>query len=401
MRSAPGRTTPVTTSADGRRALVAAGFLRATATSLAGVLLGLWLAARRLAPGTVGLVIAAGLAGGALGTLVVTLGGGRLRPRAALLACGAASAAGAALLLLVASPWAIAAVAFLGMVNGMGRDRGPASAVEHALLPATVDAAGRTDAFAWYTALQDAGGALGSLGAAAFANALRAGLAVHALLLAAAATFYLRLPRTLGPPPAAALSPPSRRFLLRLCLLFGIDGLGGGFLTSALLTWFYAERFGVGAATLGPLFFASRLANVLSHFGAARLARRIGLVNTMVWTHLPSSLLLPAIAFAPTFALAAGCHLFRECLVEMDVPTRSSYAMARVHPEERTAVAGWTNLTRLASWAVGPALAGALMGSVALAAPLLVAATVKASYDLALWAAFRRLPPPEERARAG
>jgi len=364
--------------------------------------LGLWLAEQRLSPAAAGLAIGCGLAGTAAGALVVTLAGNRLPLRRALLGFGACSAIGAAALPLVgARPAALVAVAFLGMVNGMGRDRGPASVLEQSLLPATAPAAQRTRAFAWYTALQDGGSALGSLAALLFAANLSAGLVAHALLLAASAALYLRLPRqdpqALAPAASQPLSPPTRRFLVRLCLLFAVDGLGGGFLTTGLLTWFYAARFGVGAEALAPLFFASRLANVLSHFAAAWLSRRIGLVNTMVCTHLPSSLLLPAIAFAPSFALAAACQLVRECLVEMDVPTRTSYTLALVRPEERTAAAGWTNLTRLASWAVGPAIAGALMGSVALAAPLLAAAVVKIGYDLALWASFRRLPAPEER----
>lgn len=384
-----------------RRTLLAASFLRSLAISLAGVVLGLWLAEQRLSAAVAGLAIGCGLAGTAVGALVVTLAGNRLPLGRALLAFGACSAIGAAALPLVgARPAALVAVAFLGMVNGMGRDRGPASVLEQSLLPATVPAAQRTRAFAWYTALQDAGSALGSLAVLLFAANLSAGLVAHALLLAASAALYLRLPRgdsRAAASPATPLSPPTRRFLVRLCLLFAVDGLGGGFLTVGLLTWFYATRFGVGAAALAPLFFASRLANVLSHFAAAWLSRRIGLVNTMVWTHLPSSLLLPAIGFAPSFALAAVCHLLRECLVEMDVPTRTSYTLALVRPEERTAAAGWTNLTRLASWAVGPAIAGALMGSVALVAPLLAAAVVKIGYDLALWASFRRLPAPEER----
>ena len=389
---------PPTRASNTRHTLLAAGFLRAAATSLAGVVLGLWLAELRLSPAAAGLVVGAGLGGGALGVLLVTLFGARLSPRAALLAIGATAAVGAALLLVARAPLVLATVAFLGMVNGMGRDRGAASVLEQSLLPATTTPALRTRAFAWYTALQDTASALGSLAAALFAGALRGGLFVHAVLLAGSALLYLRLPRELPVPAGSSvsLSPQSRRFLLRLCLLFAVDGLGGGFLTTTLLTWFYAARFGAGAVLLGPLFFASRLANVLSHFAAVWLARRIGLVNTMVWTHLPSSLLLPAIALAPTFPLAAACHLLRECLVEMDVPTRTSYAMALVRPEERTAAAGWTNLTRLASWAAGPAIAGLLMGGVTLAAPLLVAAAVKASYDVALWVSFRRLPPPEE-----
>ena len=369
-------------------------------------MLGLWLAEQRLSPAAAALAIGCGLAGTAVGALVVTLAGNRLPLRRALLGFGVCSAIGAAALPLVGTrPAVLVAVAFLGMVNGMGRDRGPASVLEQSLLPATAPAAQRTRAFAWYTALQDAGSALGSLAALLFASNLSGGLVAHALLLAASAALYLRLPRqdtrASAPPASQSLSPPTRRFLVRLCLLFAVDGLGGGFLTTGLLTWFYATRFGVGAEALAPLFFASRLANVLSHFAAAWLSRRIGLVNTMVWTHLPSSLLLPAIAFAPTFALAAACHLLRECLVEMDVPTRTSYPLALVQPEERTAAAGWTNLTRLASWAVGPAIAGALMGSVALVAPLLAAAVVKIGYDLALWASFRKLPAPEERYSVG
>jgi MFS family permease len=390
----------LTGDAQTRRTLLAAGFLRSVAISLAGIVLGLWLAEQRLSAAAAGLVIGCGLAGTAVGALAVTLAGNRLPLRRALIAFGACSAVGAAVLPFAgARPSVLVAVAFLGMVNGMGRDRGPASVLEQSLLPAAAPPAERTRAFAWYTALQDAGSALGSLAALLFASTLSAGLVAHAVLLAGSAALYLRLPRQavpVPPLPVSRLSPGSRRFLLRLCLLFAVDGLGGGFLTTGLLTWFYATRFDVGATALAPLFFASRLANVLSHFGAAWLSRRIGLVNTMVWTHLPSSLLLPAIAFAPSFPLAAACHLLRECLVEMDVPTRTSYTFALVRPEERTAAAGWTSLTRLASWAMGPAIAGALMGSVALVAPLIAAAVVKIAYDLALWSSFRKLPPSEE-----
>ena len=178
-----------------RRALLVAGFLRAAATSLAGIGLGLWLADQGLSAGAAGLIVGAGLGGNALGALAVTLAGARLPVRAALLACGAATTAGAALLPLIGDrPALLAAVAFLGMVNGMGRDRGPAAALEQSLLPATTTPTGRTRAFAWYTALQDAGSAAGSLAALAFGSALGAGLLVHALLLATAATLYLRLP---------------------------------------------------------------------------------------------------------------------------------------------------------------------------------------------------------------
>ncbi|HYH46114.1 MAG TPA: MFS transporter [Thermoanaerobaculia bacterium] len=402
-----------------RRVVVTAAFLRAVATGMAGVLLGIYLAELGLTPATVGLVAGAGLAGAAAGALAVTLWGRRWESRRPLLVFGLLAAAGGALMALASHPLALAAAAFLGMVNGMGRDRGPASVLEQAMIPATTGPAGRTAALAWYTALQDVGHAVGSLAAglpvllaAAFAlgeeRSFRLAIGLYALLMATSTLLYLRLPARrseteivgsagIASPAPARLSPRSRRVVTRLSLLFALDGLGGGFLVTALLSYFFFERFGVGAAALGLLFFAGRAANVLSHFGAAWLARRIGLVNTMVWTHLPSSLLLVAVAFAPSFALAAALYLLRESLVEMDVPTRQSYVLAVVRPEERTTAAGVTNLVRLGTWALGPMLAGWMMGGLALAAPLLAGAGLKVVYDLLLYASFRRLRPPEEQ----
>jgi MFS family permease len=180
--------------------------------------------------------------------------------------------------------------------------------------------------------------------------------------------------------------------------LFAVDSLAGGFLTTALLSFFFYERFQVGEGTLGLLFFAARAANAGSHLAAAWLAKRIGLVNTMVFTHIPSSLLLATVAWAPSFPVAAALFLLREGLVEMDVPTRQSYVMAVVRPEERTRASGVTHLVRLCAWAVAPAFAGLLMRGTSLATPLLVGSGMKIAYDLLLFASFRRLRPPEERA---
>jgi MFS family permease len=189
--------------------------------------------------------------------------------------------------------------------------------------------------------------------------------------------------------------------LRRLCALFALDALGGGFFTTALLTFFFHQRFGVGAGTVGLLFFGARVANALSHLGAAWLARRIGLVNTMVFTHLPSSLLLVTVAYAPSFPVAAALFLLREGLVEMDVPTRQSYVMAVVRPEERTFASGLTALVRVGAWAVAPVLAGWLMQDVAFVTPLLVGAGLKILYDVLLYFSFRRLKPPEEQDATG
>jgi hypothetical protein len=179
--------------------------------------------------------------------------------------------------------------------------------------------------------------------------------------------------------------------------LFAIDSLAGGFLTTAMMSFFFFERFGVSEAVIATLFFGARLLNSVSHLGAAWLAKRIGLVNTMVFTHIPSSLLLVTVAFAPSFPVAAVLFLLREGLVEMDVPTRQSYVLAVVEPSERTVVSGITMLVRLAAWAVAPGFAGLLMTGNTMFLPLVIGAAMKITYDILLWRAFRGLKPPEER----
>jgi MFS family permease len=220
-----------------------------------------------------------------------------------------------------------------------------------------------------------------------------------AVLAIGAAAAYATLGDAIEAPAAVGptLTAESRGILVRISALFAVDALAGGFLTTALLSWFFFERFGAGEGAVAALFFGARVLNAASHVGAAWLARRIGLVNTMVFTHLPSSLLLATVAFAPTFPVAAALFLVREGLVEMDVPTRSSYVLAVVRPEERTLASGVTNLVRLGAWAVAPALAGLLTANGALGVPLVIGAGMKITYDLLLWRAFRGVRPPEER----
>jgi len=196
--------------------------------------------------------------------------------------------------------------------------------------------------------------------------------------------------------PLRPLSARARPLIAKFSALSAIDSFGGGFLTSAMVSYWFFRRFGVDEGLLGPLFFGVRVANGVSHLGAAWLARRIGLVNTMVFTHLPSSLLLLAIPFVPSLPAAVTLFILRECFVEMDVPTRQSYIVAVVAPHERARAAGLTNLTRSAAWAIAPVLGGSLMGSLSLSAPLLIGPTLKIGYDLLLYRAFRRIHPPEE-----
>lgn len=393
-----------------RRILYATAFLRAVAVGASGILIGVHLARAGLGPSEIGAIVSAGLGGAAVAALVATLRGDRLGRRRFLLALAALTAAGTAAFALAASPLLLALFAFVGMLNGMGRDRGAALVLEQAALPATTTDARRTRVVASYTMLQDVGHGVGALAAAipgllvasgwAPLRASGATLGATALLAVVALLLYARAGSELEAPASAAgraVSAAGRSVVARISALFAIDSLAGGFLTTALLSYFFFERFGVDESALGLLFFGARVLNALSHLAAARLAERIGLVNTMVFTHIPSSLLLATVAFAPNFPVAAALFLLREGLVEMDVPTRTSYVLAVVAPEERTFASGVTNLVRLGGWAVAPLFAGLLMREVDLYLPLLIGAGMKIAYDLLLWRAFRGVPPPEER----
>ena len=313
--------------------------------------------------------------------------------------------AGAVLLAFSASPVGFAAAAFIGMINGMGRDRGASMIVEQAALPAVAGEGGRTRALALYNVAQDAGHAIGALIAGlppllatragiSPVAAHRAGLGLYAAMLLATAVLYLSLSERVEEGRAGGVvrvSEASRGPLTRLVLLFGLDSFAGGFLTTALLSYFFFQRFGASEGTIAVLFAAARVANALSHLGAAWLAKRIGLVNTMVFTHLPSSLLLVTVAYVPSFPVAAVLFLLREGLVEMDVPTRQSFVLAIVEPSERTFASGITNLVRLCGWALAPLIAGPMMDGVSLGMLLAVGAAMKIAYDLLLWRSFRRV----------
>jgi MFS family permease len=394
------------------RLLYACAFVRAVAIGLIGVQSGIYLTLLGLSAAAVGYVVAAGLAGAGLAALVATLVADAHGRRRLLVELSLLGAAGGAVLAAGSSPLLLGVAAFAGMLNGMGRDRGAALIVEQAILPATVTDERRTRAFAWYNVVQDVGHACGALlaglpwllgaGGVSRLAGHRVTFATYAGLLLVTAALCRQLSAAVESGGGAdrrigRLTPASRRIVVRITSLFALDSLGGGFLTTALVAYFFFQRFGASELAIAALFAGARALNALSHLGAAWLARRIGLVNTMVFTHLPSSLLLVSVAYAPSFPVAAALFLLREGLVEMDVPTRQSYVLAVVRPEERTFASGVTNLARLAMWAAAPALAGLFMERVSLMTPLLVGAGLKILYDLLLWAAFRRVKPPEER----
>ncbi|MEW5854533.1 MAG: MFS transporter [Myxococcota bacterium] len=394
-----------------RQILYVAAFLRALSTGMVGVLIGIFLARRGFIARDVGMVVSAGLMGATVASVVVTLLGDQLGRRRVLVLLALLGAAGGLGTAILSELHAVVVAAFVGMVNGMGRDRGASLILDQVILPATAPDAERTTAFAWYSVVQDVGHALGGLIAGGTAllrhlsglddvGAARGMMLVYCVILLATAGIYSRLSaatETEAVGVKAPVSPETKRVLWRIASLFAVDSVAGGFLTAALLSFYFFERFGVSEGVVGALFFGARVANAASHLGAAWLAKRIGLLNTMVFTHIPSSLLLVTVALAPSFPVAACLFLLREGLVEMDVPTRQSYVMGLVRPEERTLVSGVTHLVRIGGWAMAPVFAGFLMQGTSIATPLFVGAGMKIAYDVLLYAAFRRQRPPEER----
>ncbi len=392
-----------------------AGFVRSVGVGLLGVVLGVYLFRIGLSSTRIGLVLAAGLAGGTVATAFLAFRGDRLGRRHSLFYLALLAAAGGLGLAAVRSFAPLLLLAFLGMLNGMGTDRSANFALEQAIIPGLVPDRNRTWALSWYNVLLDAGGALGALaGALPLALSSRAGMklaaAYEAVFLGYAAiqllmaVLYSGLSRRVeaahlaaGPELERPITPESRSIVWRLAALFSLDAFGGGFLGDALVTYWFFRRFGLDEQKLALLFFAVHLLNAASHLGAAWLARRIGLVNTMVFTHLPSSLFLIAVPFAPSLKIAMGLFLLRESMVEMDVPTRQSYVAAIVRPAERTYASGVTNLTRTVSWAAASSTAGALMQNLAFSGPLVLGGSLKIVYDVLLYRGFRHLKTSEER----
>jgi len=374
--------------------------VRAAGYGFTAVLLGALLAARGYTPVQVGVVLTALIAGTALASLAVGGYADRLGRRrcygvffAGIAVAGVVVASGAPL-------WVLLLVALTGTLSTDIVDNGPATTLEQAMLAA--EDAGTATVYGWYNMVGAAAGALGALAVALPGlgrNAPAAGS--HGWLFAVLVPVGLAGVLIAGrlspaveaslPGAARARLAESRRVVRRLAGLFAVDAAGGGLVTTGFLSYYFAERYHASAAQLGWLFFAVSVVQAVSVTLAPLLARRFGLVATMVGTHLPSNLLLAAVAFAPAFPVAALLLLARTTLSQMDVPTRQALVMSVVEPEERTAAAAVTNAARYTVRPIGPLVAGAVQ-QFALGAPLVVAGAVKAGYDLALWGWACHLP---------
>jgi MFS family permease len=384
------------------------------------VVLVLYLAGLGLDPLTVGAILTLSLIGDTVISLWLTTNADRLGRRRVLIAGAVLMAvAGLAFAFTSAVPLLILA-ATIGVISPTGNEVGPFLAVEQAALSETTPDARRTATFAWYNLAGYAATATGALSAGLGTQALiGAGwpeVDAYRAIVVGYAALGLVIGFTVSFVGAAVEPGPSERtadagvrrrlglgrskaIVARLSGLFAIDAFAGGFVPQALMAYWFHLQFGVPPAALGALFFAANLLAAVSSLSAARIAARIGLVNTMVFTHLPSNVLLILVPFMPTLPLAVACLLARFALSQMDVPTRQSYVMAVVDPDERSAAAGVTGVARTTGAAVSPSISAPLIASASFAgAPFVIAGGLKIVYDLLLWASFRARPAPGEAA---
>jgi MFS family permease len=303
---------------------------------------------------------------------------------------------------------ALLVVAFLGTINPSAGSVSMFVPLEHAVLASSASNIERTKMFARYSLIGALAAAAGSLAAASpellssigvsRLTALRAMFLLYAVLGVAGGLMYRQIP-AMSFEEKANSSPlgPSRNIVYKLAALFSIDAFAGGFVVQSLLALWLFNKFGLSLATASLFFFWSGVCSAISLPVAAWLSRRIGLINTMVFTHIPSSVCLIGAAVSPRLDTALGLLLIRALLSQMDVPTRTSYVMAVVTPPERAAAASLTSVPRSLAAAVSPAIAGALFAAGLAALPLLICGTLKIAYDLLLLWAFRHIKPPEEQ----
>ncbi len=391
--------------------LFAARFIRLFAYGSLSVVLVFYLISIGLTEPQTGLLLALTLAGDTAISLLITTRADRVGHRRMLLAGAALMVAAGIVFALTNTFWILLVAAIIGIISPSGQEVGPFLPIEQAMLSRMTADANRTRVFAWYTLTGTMATALGALAGGILTRALghamttvgtyRAVVLLYAALGSVLALVFLQLPRD-----AAAVAPAagsgegaaiarlsgvgrSRPVVLRLSALFALDAFGGGFIAQSFAAYWFHLRFGIEPSVLGPIFFA---ANVLAGFSAlvaARLATRFGLIRTMVWTHLPSNVLLILIPFMPTLWLATALLLVRFSISQMDVPARQSYVMAVVAPEERSAAGGITGVARTLGAAISPLFVGVLFASPAtIGVPFVLAGALKIGYDLLLYRQF-------------
>jgi MFS family permease len=400
---------PAAATADARLLLFARS-LRGFADGAVSVILASYLSTIGFSPFEIGAVVTGTLLGSAALTLFAGLWGHRLSRRRVLLGASLLMFATGLGFLGVTAFWPLLLIAVAGTLNPSAGDVSVFLPTEQAVLTDTVAASGRTAMFALYNLSGNFAGALGALVSGApvvlahrngwdLASAQRSGFVLYALVALVVGLLYRRLSPAVDERVGQIASAPlvkSRRIVLHLAALFSLDSLAGGFAVQSLLALWLFQRFNLAVETAGVVFFVAGLLAGVSQLLSAKLAAKIGLINTMVFTHIPANALLIAAAFMPSAPLAITFLLMRMALSQMDVPARQSYVMAVVPPEERAAAASVTNVPRSLAAATTPLIAGAMLSHSSFGWPLICGGVGKIVYDLLLLVQFRAVKPPEE-----
>ena len=404
------------------RLLFATRFIRLFAYGALSVVLVFYLVGLGLTEFDTGLLLTSTLLGDTLVSLYLTTRADRIGRRRMLIVGAFLMGAAGIAFALTRQMWVLVVAGTIGVISPSGQEVGPFLPIEQAALSQVVRGRARTDVFAWYTLAGSLATALGALAAGYLTQTLQrtwAPVESYRAVVVAYAGFGLALAAIFaGASPAVEAAVPagtatgrsiiarlsgidqSGHVVLRLAGLFALDSFGGGFVVQSFAAYWFYLRFGIDPKMLGTLFFAANVFAGISALVASRLARRIGLLNTMVVTHLPSNILLMLIPLMPTLPLAALVLLLRFSISQMDVPTRQSYTMALVTPEERSAASGITGVARTTGAALSPLFAGLLFAHPSLInVPFYIAGALKIAYDLLLFRAFRSLKPPEELTR--
>jgi MFS family permease len=364
---------------------------------------------------SIGIILTATLVNGILFTLLSSFFADRWGRRKMLIIFGMLMSLSGLIFFLTENYAALIFAALIGTINVTGTEVGPFLSVEQTIIPQTCSNRKRNTAFALYnmfgTFAMSAGVLIGGLPEylqTAFGLSepesvkplflLYSALGIVTIVIYTLMSHKVEIDSSAiaKKPIYRALSPESRKIVAKLSVLFGADSFAGGFVIQSILSYWFFIKFDIDFAQISYIFAAAGVLTALSYLAASKIADRIGLVNTMVFTHIPSNVLLMLVPLAPTLPLAVGLLLARMSLSQMDVPTRQSYIVAIVKPEERVAAAGLTSITRNTAQAISPPITGYILQFLSLSAPFFIAGSLKIAYDIALYLNFRKLKAPEE-----